>query len=236
MAKQTKNVRGDYLPPDRYLTLEEVKSMRAFARNEGNRARKNSTIRGLTDELIVEILLLTGIRSEELCHITLRDLPTHHGKDVILIREKRKGQRPRAVVISHELIEKIEAYVKTARKGAKPGGPLFANEKGYRLLKTRVKRNGKWIIVKERTSRMSYPTLYRKIKRIARKAEVPNLRPHSLRHTFGSIFYAVDHDIAATAKMMGHKTVQTTQRYIGVFDDSLREQARKFGELLTDNG
>lgn len=235
MAKMTKDVRRDYLPPDRYLTLEEVRRMREWARKEGDRARRNGTNRGLTDELIVEIMLATAIRSEELCHIILSDLPCHHGKDLIYVR-KGKGQSSRTVFVCQDLIEKIKDYIRKVRRGAKPGSPLFANESGHRLLKTRVKRKGKWVILRERTSRISYLSLYRKIKRIAREAKIQNLRPHSIRHTSLTIFFAANKDIAATAKLAGHKNIQTTQRYVGVFDDSLRNQVRKFREFITDNG
>jgi integrase len=236
MAKQTKDVRQDYLPPDKYLNLKEVRRMREFAKKEGDRARRNGTKRGLTDELIVEIMLATAVRSEELCHINLSDLPTHHGKDLIYVRKQtRRGQSSRTIFIDQALIEKIRKYIRKVRRGAHPGSPLFANESGYRLLKTRVRRKGRWIIKRERTSRMSYAALYRKIKRIARETKIENLRPHSVRHTSLTIFCAANNDIVATAKFAGHKNIQTTQRYVGVMDDSMREKVRKFSKFLTDN-
>ena len=237
MAKQTKDVRQDYLGPDRYLTLEETRRMREFAKKEGDMARRNGTKRGLTNELIVEIMLQTAVRSEELCHLTLRDLPNYHGKDLIYVRKQTgRGQCSRTIIIHQELIDKIGEYIRKARRGAHPGSPLFANESGYRILTTRVKRKGKWVMKRERTSRMAYKTLYRKIKRIAREAKIENLRPHSIRHTGLTIFCAANNDIIATAKMAGHKNIQTTQRYVGVMDDSMREKVRKFRKFLTDNG
>lgn len=224
MSKQTKDVRRDYLGPHLYLTLDETRRLREFARKEGDKARSNKTKRGLTNELIVEIMLATGVRSEELCHLTLSDLPTHHGKDLIYVRKQtRRGQSSRTIFVCQELIDKIKVYIRKVRCGARPGSPLFANESGYRMLKTRVKRKGKLKIKRERTSRMAYHTLRQKIKRIARETKIENLRPHRIRHTSITLFFAVTNDIVSTAKFAGHANIHTTQRYVGVMDDSMRK-------------
>jgi site-specific recombinase XerD len=91
-------------------------------------------------------------------------------------------------------------------------------------------------VVKERTSRMSYMSLYRRIKRIGREAKIPNLTPHVLRHCFGSYLYSTERDISAVAKQLGHKSLQSTQIYVGVINDSVRRQMQKLGQLYEDNG
>ena len=37
--------------------------------------------RGVFDELIVELLVNTGLRASELCNLNIGDLPIKHGKD-----------------------------------------------------------------------------------------------------------------------------------------------------------
>jgi len=235
VTRQTKDVRRDYLKPDKYLTIEEVQRLLRFVKIGADRARKQGTIRGLVNEMIILLMLETGVRSEELCHLILSDLPTHHGKNAILIR-KKKGQESRVVAVYPDLQKKLEVYIKKCRPGAKPGSPLFACEQGYRLLRTRIKKNNKWVIIKENTSRISYRSLYRRIKRISRDAKIPHLRPHSLRHTLGTHLYSVERDIAVVGKILGHKSLQSTQVYIGVSDDSVIRQIGKIKQLYTVKG
>ena len=235
MTRMTKDVRSDYLAPHKYLTLPEVKRLLQLVKNEADRARKRGTIRGLVNEMIIKLMLETGVRAEELCHLILADLPAHHGKDAILVRKKR-GQSSRVVPIGPDIKKKLRTFIKRCRKGAKPGSPLFASESGYRLLRTRVKKNNEWVIIKEHTSRMSYRSLYRRIKRIARDANIPNLKPHAVRHTLGTYLYSVERDIAVVGKVLGHRSLQSTQVYVGVSDDSVIRQMKKLERLFDDVG
>lgn len=133
----TKDTRGrDYLAPDKYLNIEEVQRLRRTVKKAADRARRKGSTRGLVNEMIIELMLETGLRAEEVCHLQLRYLPTHHGKDKILVR-KDKGIL-RVVHIKAALREKLQTFIKQCRPGAKPGSPLFASEQGYRILRTRV--------------------------------------------------------------------------------------------------
>ena len=224
------------MAPDRYLTIEEVRRMWDYVKREGDIARRNGTSRGLTNEMIVELLLMTGIRSEELLHLRIRDTSVFHKKDVIYVhKERASGQRSRVVPVCPDLGKKLQEYIKKVRRGAKPGSPLFVSEGGYRLLKTRVMRNGEWIVKQDRTARMTYQTLYRKIKRIARGAGIPNLRPHALRHTLGTLLYSTEKDICVVGRVLGHVSLYSTQGYIGTCDDTVGRQIKKYRELLADS-
>ena len=92
------------------------------------------------------------------------------------------------------------------------------------------------MIIKEHTARISYRSLYRRIKRIARDAGIEHLTPHVLRHTFGSYLYATERDISAVGKQLGHKSLSSTQIYVGVVDDSVRRQMKKLEQLFDDVG
>ena len=235
MTRMTKDVRSDYLAPYKYLTLPEVKRLLWFIKIEADRARRRGSARGLVNEMLILLMLETGVRSEELCHLILADLPTHHGKDAILVRKKR-GQSSRVVPVEPGLKKKLQTFIKLCRKGAKPSSPLFASEQGYRLLRTRIKKNNEWVIVKEWTARLSYRSLYRRIKCIARKANIPNLKPHAIRHTLGTYLYSVEKDVAVVSKVLGHRSLSSSQIYIGVADDSVIRQMRKTKQLYSVKG
>ena len=50
-------------------------------------------------------------------------------------------------------------------------------------------------------------------KKVVKKSAVPMIRFHDLRHTFASWFMIRNDDIWALKGILGHKDVQTTQRY-----------------------
>ena len=50
--------------------------------------------------------------------------------------------------------------------------------------------------------------------------------PHSLRHRFATRTYAASHDVLAVQQLLGHASLATTQRYLGLNDDQLIAAAR----------
>lgn len=45
---------------------------------------------------------------------------------------------------------------------------------------------------------------------------------HSLRHRYATTTYAATHDLLLVSKLLGHASVETTQRYIAMPDERLR--------------
>lgn len=45
---------------------------------------------------------------------------------------------------------------------------------------------------------------------------------HSLRHRYATVTYGATHDLLLVSKLLGHESVETTQRYVAMPDDRLR--------------
>jgi integrase/recombinase XerD len=151
-------------------------------------------------------------------------MPTHHGKDSVLVR-RGKGDIMRVVNVKKSMREKIAEYIRLCRPGAKPNSPLFVSEWGQRLLRCRAGRKGKIEIHFERTARLSYHELYMRIRRIGKRAGIEGLHPHELRHTFASFLYKTQKDIRNTQRQLGHSRPEITARYAMVFEDAMISQA-----------
>ena len=46
--------------------------------------------------------------------------------------------------------------------------------------------------------------------------------PHSLRHRYATATYSETHDLLLVSKLLGHESVETTQRYVAMPDERLR--------------
>ncbi len=145
----------------------------------------------MVDELIVELLVNTGIRASELVNLDIRDLPVKHGKDCIWVRDG-KGKVSRSVDIPESLKKRLARFVKLYRKGARANSPLLVSEQGGRMI---------------------YRSVYSKIKRIGSQGDVGNLHPHMLRHTYLPRLYNVEKDIRFVQDQAGHASPTATAIY-----------------------
>jgi len=226
MAKVKTSMGRRYLPPDKYLITDEIKRLRQYLQAEANKAYHRGTTRALVNQMIVEVMLETGLRADEVCNLQLQDLPTHHKKDVVLVR-RGKGSILRVVDVKESLKPKLQKFIKTCRKGAKPGSPLFASEKGYRMIHCKRYEKGKVIRYKEKSARLTYHSLYCKVRHIGKLAGIPHLHPHMFRHTFATYLHAIEHDLRYCQDAMGHSRPETTARYARVLDPDRRRQIER---------
>jgi len=85
-----------------------------------------------------------------------------------------------------------------------PAGPVAVGSNGHRLGRMRVSGNGN--------------------RHLHRVLGYPDITVHRLRHTFGTRVFAVNRDIVAAQRLLGHASLGTTQVYIDV-DGAAMERA-----------
>jgi integrase len=173
------------------------------------------------------LLLYTGLRADEMLSLRIEDTPAGHGKPSINVK-RGKGCVGRVIDIPEWFCDVIRDFIVTNRKGAKPGSALVASEKGFRTLwidsvevsngcRLRHKRQ-------ERSARMIYHCLLKRIKRIGIAAGIGRLTPHMLRHTFATILYAQGCDVFYVQDQLGHSDPKVTQIYARTFSESRKKQ------------
>jgi site-specific recombinase XerC len=188
MPRNGNNHRGG-LPPEKYLEPEQLAAFREYVRA---RAQKRKSRLAHTDEIIVEILAGSGLRAEELCALTIRDVPIDYNTPDIHVRDG-KGNVSRTVNISTALRDRIREYTAAYRAGAPPTAPLIES------------RTGK---------AMAYRTLHHKIRLLGEEAKLPKrLKPHALRHSYAVLAYQKTSDLLWLKDQLGHARVETTTIY-----------------------
>lgn len=188
------------LSPSKYLTPEELEDVLDYV---SAKAEKLGSKRAETDYLIVDIFAGSGIRRGELAGLQIQDLPCHHKKPVLYIRDG-KGKVSRPVDISTRLQNHIEQFVEKYRADAELDEPLFATVSGAHI---------------------AAATVHEKVTRIGRAMGLTTgLHPHKFRHSFAMKLYALENDLLYVSQQLGHANIQTTLIYARTSPEAARRQ------------
>ena len=212
MAKRQKSQNRGGLAPDKYLSEEQLKKLRQYVKDRADLARVRGSSRAVIDELIIDLLVNTGLRASELCNLNLGDLPMCHGKDCIWVRDG-KGKVSRTVDISEKLKKRLERFVKLYCKDTKPTSPMLISEQGDRII---------------------YRSIYSKIKRIGQQAGIGKLHPHMLRHTYLTRLYNVEKDLRFVQDQAGHASPTTTAIYAKTNNKARKRQVEAIDNDFED--
>jgi site-specific recombinase XerD len=170
-----------------------------------------STISGLRDRAILELLFSSGLRVSELTgldrdHINLK-------RREFMVRGK--GQKDRPIFISLEAAQWIEQYLNKREDTAKP---LFVRYSGTK----NVDLSGNF-------HRLTVRSVQRIVARAALLAGITkHVSPHTMRHSFATDLLMNGADLRSVQAMLGHSNIATTQIYTHVTDPHLRAVHEKF--------
>ena len=167
-----------------------------------------STVRGLRDRALIELLYATGLRVSELVQLRVGDV----NLEAAYLTCTGKGGKQRVVPIGDEAASWIRRYLSTARPAlvtAIATQRLFVNARGGKSLS----RVGFWKILKQ----------YARTAGLGR-----SLSPHVLRHSFATHLLDRGADLRAIQLMLGHADLSTTQIYTHVLEARLRAVYDRF--------
>ena len=180
-----------------FLSVEEVDRLLA--------APDASTIIGLRDKAMIEVMYSAGLRVSELCGLRVSDIHFDAG----YLRCMGKGSKERLVPIGRDAMEVVQLYLRESRpKLLRDNSPelLFLNRKGGGC-----SRHGFWKTVSDS----------------GRKAGLrKKLKPHMLRHSFATHLLDRGADLRAVQMMLGHTDIATTQIYTHVVEERLKQVYR----------
>lgn len=147
---------------------------------------------------IIELLLQTGIRIGELANLRLSDIK----KDSIRVAPFEKHEE-RVVPLNKRAVEALNSYLKIRPKEAK-GDHVFITKSGKPFLIRNI-----------RTA----------VERYFRLAEIKGAKVNDLRHTF--VAHHIKHGVSLVvlSKVLGHKRLSTTERYLEYVPDREKESA-----------
>lgn len=117
---------------------------------------------------------------------------------------------------------------------SKSGKPRFIalNEPALALLSTWYETaESEWIFPSDRTGKPC-PALFYPWDRIRKRAGLPDVRLHDLRHSYASYLVNNGVSIYVVQQLLGHTQTRTTQRYAHLDRDTLNEAAAIAGQVV----
>ena len=159
------------------------------------------------DRLLLALFAYGGLRRAELLGIDLDDVDL----DRMLLRVRRaKGGRERVLPIHPALVPLFDAYLTTRLRLGRPGErALFIGVQGRRLSATIL------------------ASTFRRYARAAGVTERKRITPHTLRHVFATELLAAGANLRQIQELLGHKQLNTTQRYTRVNAHQLRGAVKR---------
>ena len=184
------SARGDQKLPQ-VQTPSDTAELLSYA---ATRAREENSPAAIRDWAILETIYATGIRVSEVCSLDTTSID----QQGMTLRVIGKGNKERVVPFTRACLSALQAWLSHGRQSLaipEVGRALFVGDKGRRI-DPRVIRS--------------------MIHRMCAQAGVRDLAPHALRHTAATHILAGGADLRAVQEMLGHSSLQTTQRYTHV--------------------
>jgi integrase/recombinase XerC/integrase/recombinase XerD len=161
-----------------------------------------STMLGLRDFAMINLMLRTGLRTMEVVASNVGDIRQTSNATLLYVRSKGKDAKDDFVVLTREAYEPITRYL-AARRCTDPRAPLFVSHStsnpGERLTSQSLRLN-----VKKRLMVIGVLS--------------PRISAHSLRHTFATMALANGATIEQVRDALRHASIVTTQIYIHTTD------------------
>jgi integrase len=199
------------LAPELAQGISRVKSVKSTGIRVGNwlsqrqaqallSAPDISTIRGLRDRAILAVLLGCGLRRSEVAALTFTHVQQRDGRWCIVDLVGKHG-RVRTVPVPTWTKVAIDAWTSAA---SLIGGCLFRP----------VNRVGG--VTGER---LGEKVVWQMLRQYAEAIGLPGIAPHDARRTCAKLCRAAGGELEQIQMLLGHASVQTTERYLGTKQD-----------------
>ena len=180
-----------------------------------------STINGMRNHAITNLLIRTGMRLKEISAATIEDIQMMDNDARLWVHGKGRAGKDEFVILTDKALSPIKNYLRF-RKPKKANEPLFCSTSNRNF-------GGK----------ISTFTLSRMVKKQLRSIGINSKRisAHSLRHTFGVLAIKSGASLYEVQLAMRHSAPTTTEVYLGDIEKIKRLEAspeRKINALLGD--
>lgn len=177
-------------------------------------APDRSTLLGQRDHAILATMLYTGLRRVELVSLAVSHIQEREGYWMILDLVGKRG-RVRSIKLSRAVKKLIDKWLEASGRDVEPKSFVFVP---LGRAQQPVERQ------------MTPQSVFNLVKKYGKAIGQPDLAPHDLRRSHAKLAHRGGVDLAQLSKSLGHASLSTTERYLGV-DLDLAEQPCDFIKL-----
>jgi site-specific recombinase XerD len=154
----------------------------------------------MREKTILYMYLENGIRLSEIVALNLENF---NFEDNTVILHKTKINTERTIPFSHALKNQLLKYIENYKV---KNGPMFVSRYGERLTDNAIKL---------------------RLNRLQKKLNIPiSISSHKWRHTCGTLNIEDGANIIEVKKLLGHKSIKTTEKYIHLSDQSVETMVK----------
>lgn len=166
------------------------------------------TDQGIRNRAMLEILYSSGLRVSELTGLELSRIYADEG----FVKIMGKGSKERLVPIGEPALVHLRRYLIEVRNDL----PIQRGHEDFVFLNRRGKR-------------LSRVSVFTAIKDLAALSGLhKNISPHTFRHSFATHLIEGGADLRAVQEMLGHESITTTEIYLHMDKEYLREIHAEF--------
>ncbi|WP_447978867.1 tyrosine recombinase XerC [Candidatus Nitrospira bockiana] len=164
----------------------------------------------LRDRAVLETLYSTGARVSELVGMNWDDVDVAEGT----VRLRGKGRKERLVPIGHVALHALREYEAARLRQWRSETPSAAPPRAREACLAPVFLN-------RRGGRLTVRSVERIVERYSSGLAGGRITPHALRHSFATHLLDEGADLRAIQEMLGHASLDTTQKYTHLAMDRL---------------
>lgn len=181
---------------------ELMNSVDAEVNNSSSSSKKIRAIE-LRNAAILELLYATGMRVGELTSLNIKDI----NFDAHTVKVTGKGNKQRVVPFGIPASRALSAWL---------------SESGRKVLSQDSSETA--IFLGARGKRIDQRLVREIVHNAAQNAHVPDIAPHALRHSAATHMLNGGADLREVQEMLGHSSLNTTQRYTHVSIEALKQR------------
>jgi site-specific recombinase XerD len=174
------------------------------------------TNKGCRDRALLALLLGCGLRRQELAALRIEDIEQRDGRWCI-VDLAGKGNRIRTVPMPFWAKAAVDDWLAVA--GFAAGPVLGAINRGDRVTRQGMGAQAIYEVVEDYGNRLGVPIV-----------------PHDVRRTFAKLAYKGRAPLEQIQITLGHASIQTTERYLGVAQDLMDAPCDHLGIRVRVNG
>lgn len=170
---------------------------------------------GLRDKVLLSFMYATGARAQEICDLKVRDLRIDVNSASVTLTGK--GTKTRQVGIPVKMAGTLQSYIKHKHIESFPNRHIFSSQTHEQMTISCVEG------------------IYKKYVSLAKKNNpelflADSYPPHSMRHSTACHLLEAGVDIVTIKNILGHVSVQTTQIYAEMSQNTVDQKLREWNE------